>query len=171
MAIVTTAGNPAARMLSRAICASPTHEIVSAMTRSTDGLRRPCHLLVEHRPHRRPRLGAVGLVEVRIADVAGEQRAGVAGDRGGELESRSVERLEQVLLADDSQLLAVPVVGERLDDVRAGVHELSVQGGDLVGVIEHGLGNERPGLEVAATLQLEEVALGADHRSGGEPLG
>ena len=64
----------------------------------------------------------------------------------------------------------VPVVGERLDDVRAGVYELSVQGGDLVGVIEHRLGNERPGLEVAAPLQLE-VALGAHHRSGGEPLG
>jgi hypothetical protein len=38
------------------------------------------------------------------------------------------------------------------DDVRAGVHELSVQGGDLVGVIQYGIGNERPGLEVAAPL-------------------
>ena len=51
------------------------------------------------------------------------------------------------------------------------MHELPVQGGDLLGVIEHDLGHERPGLQVAATFELEQVALGADHRTGGEPLG
>jgi hypothetical protein len=83
----------------------------------------------------------------------------------------AIARHREKLRVIGKEHLLEPVVGERLDGVRAGVHELSVQGGDLGGMIEHGLGNERPGLEVAATLQLEEIALSTDHRSGGEPLG
>ena len=56
------------------------------------------------------------------------------------------------------------VVRERLDDVGARVHELAVQLRDELGMIEHDLGDERAGLEVAPPLELEEVALGADHR-------
>ena len=55
------------------------------------------------------------------------------------------------------------VVGERLDHVRTGVHELAVQPGDEVGVLEHDLGHVRARLQVAAPLELEQVSLGADH--------
>ena len=42
--------------------------------------------------------------------------------------------------------------------------------GDRLGVLEHDLGDEGAGLEIAAPLELEQVALGADHRAGGKPL-
>ena len=41
---------------------------------------------------------------------------------------------------------------------------------DLLGVVEHDLGHEGAGLQVAAALELEQVALGADHRALVEPL-
>ena len=78
--------------------------------------------------------------------------------------ARRLIRSSVVLAADDPQLLAVRVVGERLDDVRARVDELAVQLGHLLRVLEHDLGDERARLQVAAPLELEEVALGADHR-------
>ncbi len=81
-------------------------------------------------------------------------------------ERLAVERLEQVLLADDLQLLAVAVVGERLDDVGSRPRELDVQLADDVGVLEHDLGHEAAGLEIPPPLELEEVALGADDRAG-----
>ena len=39
-----------------------------------------------------------------------------------------------------------------------------------VGFVEDHLGHVRAGLDVAAALQLEDVALGADHRAVGQPL-
>ena len=77
--------------------------------------------------------------------------------------ARAVDRLEVVLAADHAQLLAVRVVGERLDDIGAGVDEIAVQLRDRVRVLEHHLGDEGAGLQVAAALELEDVALGADH--------
>ena len=48
--------------------------------------------------------------------------------------------------------------------------ELTVQTADDVGVLEHDLGDERAGLQEAPALELEQVALGADHRTGGEAV-
>jgi hypothetical protein len=96
------------------------------------GFRRPRDLLVEHRAHRAA--GAVvAEVEVGVAHVAGEQRPRLARHIGGDRERFAVERLEQVLRADEPQLLAVGVVRERLDDVRARVNELAVEVGDDLG--------------------------------------
>jgi hypothetical protein len=50
------------------------------------------------------------------------------------------------------------------------VDELAVELGDLLGVLEHDLGHERPGLEIPSTLQLEQVSFGADDRALGESL-
>ena len=168
-ASVTTVGRPVARMTSSAMSASP-----SQLSRLRDqevrpALDGPADLLLEHRPH----LGARGVVlgvDVRVGDVAGEQGAGLAGDVARELQRLPVERLEQVLLADDAQLLAVAVVGEGLDHVRAGVGELAVQARDHLGVVEHHGGHEGAGLQVAAALAFEEVALGADDGAGGESV-
>jgi hypothetical protein len=41
---------------------------------------------------------------------------------------------------------------------------------DLLGVLQHHLGHESTGLEVAPALQLEEVALGTDHGSLSKPF-
>ena len=106
--------------------------------------------------------GVAGVVDVRVADVAGEQRAGLARHVRGDPQRLAVDLLERVLLADQPQLLAVGVVRERLDDVGAGVDELAVQLRHQLGVLEHDLGHERPRLQVAAPLEFEEVALGAD---------
>jgi hypothetical protein len=62
------------------------------------------------------------------------------------------------------------VVGEGLDHVRSGVHELAVQLGDDVRVLEHDLGHVRPRLQVAPALELEQVSLGAEHGPLREPL-
>ena len=82
----------------------------------------------------------------------------------------AVERLEVVLAADRAQLVAVAVVGERDHHVGAGAQHLPVQPANGVGEVEHHLGDERPGLQEAAALELEQVALGADDDAVVEPL-
>ena len=86
------------------------------------------------------------------------------------LQRVAVERLEEGLFAHETELLAVPVVSERLHHVRAGMDEFTVQLAHDLGVLEHDLGNERTGLEVASALALEQVTLGADDRALLEPL-
>ena len=115
------------------------------------------------------RLGVVR-IDVGIADVPGEERPALGCDLLRDRERLPVELLEQVLLPDDPHLLAVRVVRERLHDVGARVHEVAVQLRDDLGMVEHDLGHERAGLQVAAPLELEEIALGADHRALVEPL-
>src|SRR5699024_1865263 len=68
-------------------------------------------------------------------------------------------------------LLAVPVVGEGLDDVGAGALEIEVQGAQRLRMLEGHLGHEVPGSEVAAALELEQEALRADHGAGVEAVG
>ncbi|MFN8186067.1 MAG: hypothetical protein U0R69_03205 [Gaiellales bacterium] len=108
--------------------------------------------------------------DVRVRDIAGEERAALGRDLGGDPERLPVQPLEDVLLADHAQLLAVCVVGQRLDDVRPRVHELAVELADDLGVVEHDLGDERARLEVPAPLELPDIALGTDDRPACEPL-
>ena len=74
----------------------------------------------------------------------------------------AVERLEIVLPADHAHLLAVAVVGERDHDLGTGAQELAMQLAHGVGEVEHDLGHVRAALQVAAALELEQVALGAE---------
>ncbi len=133
------------------------------------GLGRPAHLLLESRPDS-PLSGRSRLVDVRVAQVAGQQRARFPRYLGGDGQGLPVERLEDALLADHPQLLAVTVVRERLHHVGAGVHELPVQTLDDLGVLQHDLGDERACLQVSPALALEEVALGADDRALSQQL-
>ena len=133
-------------------------------------LGRPADLLVEHGAGPSLRLGVVGLEDVRVADVAGEQRAVLRGDIAGDLQRLAVDRLEVVLAADQRQLLAVGVVRERLHDVGTGVDELAVQLGDQRRLLEHDLRHERARLQVAPPLELEQITLGADDGSLAEPI-
>ena len=48
--------------------------------------------------------------------------------------------------------------------------ELAVQGLDELGMLEHDLGDECARLQIAAALELEQVALGADDGSGSEAI-
>ena len=48
--------------------------------------------------------------------------------------------------------------------------EVAVQLAHDLGMLEHDLGHVRPGLEVAPPLELEQIALGADHRPRRQPL-
>ncbi len=48
--------------------------------------------------------------------------------------------------------------------------ELLVQDPNQVGPLQHDLGHVRTGLQVAPPLELEQIALGADHRPLVEPL-
>ena len=49
--------------------------------------------------------------------------------------------------------------------------ELAVQLPQRIRRVEDDLGYVRAGLDVAASLELEDVALGTDHRTVGDPLG
>jgi hypothetical protein len=48
--------------------------------------------------------------------------------------------------------------------------ELAVELGDEIRVLQDNLRHVGPGLQVPPSLELEEVALGADHRPNGEPI-
>ena len=62
------------------------------------------------------------------------------------------------------------VIGEGLDHVGAGVDEVAVQLAHQIGMLEHDFGHECAGLQIAAPLELEEIALGADDRPRGESV-
>jgi hypothetical protein len=64
----------------------------------------------------------------------------------------------------------VGVIREGRNDVRAGVDEIPVQLRHDLGMLEDGLGHERTRLHVTTPLELEEIALGADHRASPEPF-
>ena len=116
------------------------------------------------------RRGIARFIDIGVADIAGHQGAVLGADPLGDTQRLPVHRLEVALAADHRQLLAVGVVGEGLNHVRSGMHELAVQPGYHLGLLEHYLGDERPGLQVAAALELEQISLGTDHRSGGKPI-
>src|SRR6201985_3326282 len=85
--------------------------------------------------------------------------------RAGEPHRLPVHRLQVALAAHVTQLLPVRVVGQRHHHVRARAQELAMQLTHGVRVVEYHLGHERARLDVAAPLQLEDVALGAEHRA------
>ena len=110
------------------------------------------------------------LIDIRVADVAGEQRFRLSRDLPGEGKRHDVHRLEVLLAADDAQLFAMDVVSEGLHDVRAGMDEVAVQPFHHFRVLDQHFGNERTGLQVAATLELEDVSFGANDRTRRQAL-
>jgi len=114
--------------------------------------------------------GFVSGENIGIADVAGEKRALLPGHHLGRGQRLPIHRFEQVLLPDESQFFPVRVVGKCLDDVRAGVDELTMELSDEVRMLQHHFRSIGPGLQVPASFELEEVPLGADHRTSFEPV-
>ena len=92
-----------------------------------------------------------------------EHRARLIGDSLGDLPRAAIDRLEIAFAADHPEFLSMRVVGERLDDVGARMHEVAMELSHDLGMLEHDLRHESPGLEIASPLELEDVALGADH--------
>ena len=124
----------------------------------------PRYLLLVHRAHLRPARHGVGrVVHPGVADVAGEQGVALAGHVAGDRERVAVQALEVALAADLAELRAVPVVGERDHHVGAAAQELAVQLAHGVRVVEDDLGDVRAALQVAAALELEQVALGPEY--------
>ena len=157
-------------MISSARLASPSQLKVSPTMKSTPASSSPADLLLERLAHAAHGFRIVRLVGVGVGEIAREQGAALVRHLLRDLQRLAVERLEDVLLADDLELLAMAVIGERLDHVGAGAHELAVELAHRLGGVEHDLRHVRPRLEVAAPLQLEQIALGADHRPLGQPL-
>ncbi len=127
-------------------------------------------MLVEDAPRLLVGLRVVGRVDAGVADVAGQQGAGRARDLLRDRQRRPVDPREVFLAPDDLELGAVRVVGEGLDDIRARVDEIAMQAFDQLRVLENDLGDVGAGLQVAAALELEQIAFGADDRAGGQPL-
>ena len=125
-------------------------------------LHRPADLLIEDPAHGATR-GVIRRVDIGIREIAGEERVRLHRHLAGNRQRVTVERLEQVFLADEPKLLAMPVVGERLDDVRAGVDKLPMELRNHFGMLEDDLGNKGARLQVPTSFAFEQVALGADH--------
>jgi hypothetical protein len=85
-------------------------------------------------------------------------------------ERLAIHLLEDALAADDLQFLPMGVVGEGFDDVAARMHEVLMQPLHHIRVLYHRFGHEGAGLEVAATLQFEEIALGANDMADLQPF-
>ena len=130
----------------------------------------PADLLLIHRPHLPRRVGVARLEHVGIADVAGDERVAFRRDLLGDGERLAVHGLEIVLAPDETELFAMRIIGERLDDVGAGSQKIAMQVLDLLGEIEHDLGHIGARLQIAAALQLEQVAFGADDGPRRKPL-
>jgi len=133
------------------------------------GIDRPGGLLLEHPANGAPRLVVRGK-EVRVRQIAREQCAALVGDVARQLQRAHVQLFEQVLLADDPQLLAVTEYVNASTTSEPAWTNSRLQLRDHFGMVEHDLWDECAGLEVAAALAFEEVALGADDRSLLEPL-
>jgi hypothetical protein len=131
---------------------------------------RPADLLVEHAARRRMRFRIVRVVDAGVAQVAGEQRAGVVCDSFRDVQRLPVDPLEVVLAPDDLHLLAMRVVGERLHDIGSGMHEIAMQHLDEFRMLEHDFRDESASLQIAAPLELEQIAFGAYHGSGVQAL-
>ena len=93
------------------------------------------------------------------------ERTRGAGDPPRNGERLPVEQGHVGLPADYFHLGAVRVVGQRLDDIRSGIHELAMQRLDGSRLLEDHLGHVGSGLQVAAALELEHIAFRADHRA------
>jgi hypothetical protein len=89
-------------------------------------LGRPADLLLEHTLRRGHRGRVTGGEDVGVADITGEQRPALGGDILGDAQSLAVDHLQVRLPTDQAQLLPVGVVGEGLDDIGAGVNELTM---------------------------------------------
>jgi hypothetical protein len=134
------------------------------------GIDRPTNLFFEHGPCRILGLPVIGLPDIRIADVAGQQGAALPGDLLCNFQRVAVERLQQVFLSDHAHLFPMGVIGEGLDDIGARVHELTMKFVYLFRMLEDNLRNVRPGLDVAPALELEQVSLRADDRTFAQAL-
>ena len=138
------------------------------------GVARPADLLFEHRGRFAAGFfGGGGVVNVGVANVAGDEDAPAfvfGGGLLGERERVFVERLEQVLFADNAQFVAVAVISESDHHIRSGAQMLAVQLQDRVGMLQHDFGHKRARLQIAAPLQFEKITLGANHRGGLQTL-
>ena len=134
-------------------------------------VHRPRQLLFIHRAdHARRRLFVLGVVRPGVADVAGDQRITLAGDLVGDAHRLAVHGLQIVLATDILQLAAVRVIGERDHDVGPRTKKLAVKLAECIGKIEHDFGHIGTGLDVAAALEFEDVALSAKHNTGLQPV-
>jgi hypothetical protein len=115
-------------------------------------------------------LFVVGLIGIGVADIAGDQAAMLVRHRFRDRQGIAVERLQDVLAADDPQLLSVALIGECLDDVRPGMDEVLMQTAHDLRMIDDDLGHESAGLQIAPPLELEQIAFRADDRAFGEAL-
>ena len=130
----------------------------------------PAHLLVEHAAHLAGRLRVAVHEDVGVGHIAGDQRVAPLRGFPRQAQRGAVHLLQRVLLADDTELLAMGVVGEGQHDVGACVQEVAVELSHDLRVLQNRLRHVGAGGEITATLDLEQIALGADDGSSRQPF-
>ena len=114
-------------------------------------------LLVEEPAHLVRRAFVLRIEHPRQAEVRRHERP-IAGDLAGEADRGAVDVAHLIRISDRRELLFARIEGEGLQDLRARVEELLVQLLHGGGMLEDDLRRERPGLNVAALLEFEQVA-------------
>jgi hypothetical protein len=102
------------------------------------------------------------VVDPGVADIARHQGIPFGGDIFGQPDRLAVERFQVAFTANRLELLAVAIVGQSNHHFCTGAQELA-QLPERIGIIQHDFGDERAGLDIAAPLELEDVAFGAEH--------
>jgi hypothetical protein len=134
------------------------------------GIQHVLELAVEQRAHVLGRRGIPVIVGPREREVARHQRITFGCDFPRHLHRVPVDLVDLVLQADGGQLVVARVERHRGQELGARTHELPMELGQRLRVLDGDLGCERSGLDVAPLLQLQQVPAVAKHRPFGQAL-
>jgi hypothetical protein len=109
-------------------------------------------------------------VRPREREVAGDERAAFRGNLTRDPDGVAVDVVDLAGEPDGRELVVARVEGHRLEHLGAGAQELAVELRERLGMLDHDLGRERAGLDVAPLLELEQVAAVAEDAPLREPL-
>src|SRR5690625_1139277 len=124
----------------------------------------PADHLLEHGPDFRLFGLVLRVPDIGVRDIAGHQIARLlVGNIARDLQGRTVERLQQILLADHPHLLAMTIIGEGLDDIAAGALEIDMKRAQRLRMLQRHLGHEFASGQIAAALQFEKKTFDTDY--------
>ena len=101
-------------------------------------------------------------------EVAGDQRVALRGDLPSDTDGRAVDLVHLAGQPHRRELVVARVEGHRLQHLGTRAQELAVELREGVRMLDHHLGRERARLDVAALLELEQVAAVAEDGAIGE---
>jgi hypothetical protein len=109
--------------------------------------------------------GVAVIVGPGEGEVAGDERVAFGRNLPRHPHRGAVDLVDLVLQADGSQLVVARVERHRGQELGARAHELTMELGQRLGMLDGHLRGERSGLDVPALLQLQQVPAITEHGS------